>query len=269
MIINEIKTLREELFSLIELQKSISGDIQNNDRSSFLTTNNQENIENLMENSDRHLHIETDPNSIEPKNITQNISNQNSTVINNLNNLNNNVTLNNSSNTPKSNKNSIHTANTNSQNGQNFLQNECLPNIEQFFVFKNKISLVDSEKNLWHLKKCKKFEEFTKKNAHSYKNKEDNLFAFLEYYQNNEVGNEAAINIDYGNSEVGKDDPEEINIDEIDLEEEPDAIGRVEEREKTDELEINKHEKDNELKIENNVAATQDLDNSLNISDSD
>jgi hypothetical protein len=59
-----------------------------------------------------------------------------------------------------------------------------LPNIENFFVLNEKVLLVDSEKCLWHLKKCKKYEDFTLNNKHIYSNKEDNFNAFLEYYQN-------------------------------------------------------------------------------------
>lgn len=66
--------------------------------------------------------------------------------------------------------------NTGSGNGN------VLPNIENFFVLNEKVLLVDSEKSLWHLTKCKKYEEFTAKN--NYASKEENFNAFLEYYQN-------------------------------------------------------------------------------------
>jgi hypothetical protein len=37
-----------------------------------------------------------------------------------------------------------------------------LPNIEQYFISNNKFQLVDSEKNLYHMRKCYKFQEFKK-----------------------------------------------------------------------------------------------------------
>ena len=40
---------------------------------------------------------------------------------------------------------------------------ESLPNIEQYFILNNKFQLVDSDKNLWHMTKCLKFQEFKKK----------------------------------------------------------------------------------------------------------
>lgn len=63
-------------------------------------------------------------------------------------------------------------------------ENTCsvLQNIENFFVFDEKIFLVDTSKNLWRLKKCSKYEKFT--NENNYSNKEENLMAYLEYYQN-------------------------------------------------------------------------------------
>ena len=42
-------------------------------------------------------------------------------------------------------------------------KNESLPSIEQYFIVNNKFQLVDSNKNLWHMKKCMKFQEFKKK----------------------------------------------------------------------------------------------------------
>lgn len=59
-----------------------------------------------------------------------------------------------------------------------------LPNIENFFMFNDKVMLVDSEKNLWHLRKCKKYEEFASRNPGKCQSKEEILNSFLEYYQN-------------------------------------------------------------------------------------
>ncbi len=84
------------------------------------------------------------------------------------------------------------------------LSNENLPNIEQFFVYKNKFSLVDSDKNLWHLKKCKKFQNFTKTNQGKFQSKEENLMAFLEYYQN--------LNQDKSKIEINITEPDDISI---------------------------------------------------------
>lgn len=59
-----------------------------------------------------------------------------------------------------------------------------MPNIEQFFILNNKFQLVDSEKNLFHMKRCKKFEYFKHKEGSNFNNPEEILGAFLEIYQN-------------------------------------------------------------------------------------
>ena len=56
-----------------------------------------------------------------------------------------------------------------------------LPNIEQYFIFNNKFQLVDSEKNLYHMRKCYKFQEFKKnyKVANNSSEKDENIL--IEY----------------------------------------------------------------------------------------
>ncbi len=61
---------------------------------------------------------------------------------------------------------------------------ESLPNIEQYFILNNKFQLVDSDRNLWHMKKCRKFQEFKDKNKSIYKSSEDILKAFVDTYEN-------------------------------------------------------------------------------------
>ena len=60
-----------------------------------------------------------------------------------------------------------------------------LPNIEQYFIFNNQFQLVDSEKNLYHMRKCYKFQEF-KKNYKAANNSsetdEDILKEFVDIY---------------------------------------------------------------------------------------
>ncbi len=140
---------------------------------------------------------------------------------NNLNNLENNI--------EKMNK---------SSNSLSFsiLSNENLPNIEQFFVFKNKFSLVDSDKNLWHLKKCKKFQNFTVANQSKFQSKDENLMAFLEYYQN--------LNQDKSKSEINITEPEN-----------------------TEDISIIKKENDNTV-VGNTSNAIAILENSLDLSSS-
>jgi hypothetical protein len=83
-----------------------------------------------------------------------------------------------------------------------------LPNIENFFIIKDKVFLVDNEKSVWHLKKCKKFdkiqkeflkennltEEFLKNNINNFNNENQNETSslnirnqifnnFLDFYQ--------------------------------------------------------------------------------------
>ena len=60
-----------------------------------------------------------------------------------------------------------------------------LPNIEQYFISNNKFQLVDSEKNLYHMRKCYKFQEFKKnyKAANNSSEKDENiLIEFVDLY---------------------------------------------------------------------------------------
>ena len=59
---------------------------------------------------------------------------------------------------------------------------ESLPNIEQYFILNNKFQLVDSDKNLWHMKKCLKFQEFKKKYDGSNLSSDDILKEFVDLY---------------------------------------------------------------------------------------
>ena len=60
-----------------------------------------------------------------------------------------------------------------------------IPNIEQYFIFNNQSQLVDSEKNLYHMRKCYKFQEFKKnyKAANNSSEKDENiLIEFVDLY---------------------------------------------------------------------------------------
>ncbi len=83
-------------------------------------------------------------------------------------------------------------------------ENTCsiLQNIENFFVLNEKVYLVDTDKNLYHLKKCKKYEKFTEEN--NFKNKEENLMAYLEYYQS-QKSNKIENNVESGNDITDRD----------------------------------------------------------------
>ena len=59
---------------------------------------------------------------------------------------------------------------------------ESLPNIEQYFILNNKFQLVDSDKNLWHMKKCLKFQEFKKKFEGKNISSDDILKDFVDAY---------------------------------------------------------------------------------------
>ena len=61
-------------------------------------------------------------------------------------------------------------------------KNESLPNIEQYFILNNKFQLVDSDKDLWHMKKCSKFQEFKKSFAGKNISPEDILKEFVDEY---------------------------------------------------------------------------------------
>jgi len=62
-------------------------------------------------------------------------------------------------------------------------KNESLPNIEQYFIVNNKFQLVDSNKDLWHMKKCMKFQEFKKKFDKANLSPDDLLREFVETYE--------------------------------------------------------------------------------------
>ena len=59
---------------------------------------------------------------------------------------------------------------------------ESLPNIEQYFILNNKFQLVDSDKNLWHMKKCLRFQEFKKKYENTNLSSDDILKEFVDAY---------------------------------------------------------------------------------------
>ena len=97
-------------------------------------------------------------------------------------------------------------------------KNESLPSVEQYFILNNKFQLVDKDFNLWHMKKCNKFREFKEKNENIYKNPEDLLKAFINYYENrnskdnieeinnynfniNEIQGNEEFNLNYNNNE--------------------------------------------------------------------
>ena len=66
---------------------------------------------------------------------------------------------------------------------QKIEKNESLPNIEQYFIVNNKFQLVDSNKNLWHMKKCMKFQDFKKKYEQANLSPDDLLKEFVESYE--------------------------------------------------------------------------------------
>ena len=66
---------------------------------------------------------------------------------------------------------------------QRIEKNESLPSIEQYFIANNKFQLVDSNKNLWHMKKCMKFQDFKKKYEQANLSPDDLLKEFVESYE--------------------------------------------------------------------------------------
>ena len=60
---------------------------------------------------------------------------------------------------------------------------ETLPNIEQYFILNNKFQLVDSDRNLWHMKKCCKFQQFKEEKKNEYSTSEEILKAFVDVYE--------------------------------------------------------------------------------------
>ena len=83
---------------------------------------------------------------------------------------------------------------------------ESLPSIEQYFIVNNKFQLVDNNKELWHMKKCMKFQEFKNKYKEANLSPDDLLKEFVENYE---------IKID----EEDNEDMDELNSSEVDKEE--------------------------------------------------
>jgi hypothetical protein len=98
----------------------------------------------------------------------------------------------------------VNMTNTNEQVNLSILQN-----MENFIVVDGKIILVDNDKNLYHLKKCKKYSNFIKEKG--FTNKEDAFNAYIEQYQNKEKDLSEGI-ID---SILESDRGETVRVDEI------------------------------------------------------
>ena len=83
-------------------------------------------------------------------------------------------------------------------------KNESLPNIEQYFILNNKFQLVDKNRNLWHMKRCNKFQEFKEKNKNIYKSSDEILKAFVDSYENKnqEENIELPINNNNNNNNI-------------------------------------------------------------------
>ena len=55
-----------------------------------------------------------------------------------------------------------------------------LPKIENFFLLKGKVMLVDTDKIIYRIKKCKVYMEFVNDNKDKFKSKEDLFNAYLQ-----------------------------------------------------------------------------------------
>lgn len=78
------------------------------------------------------------------------------------------------------------------------------PNILKYFIYNNKYKLVDSNKNLWHLTKCLKFQEFKEKyiESNSSFDQDDILEKYLDKLKENEIDlnetkDEILLNLSY------------------------------------------------------------------------
>ncbi|MCQ2816095.1 MAG: hypothetical protein MJ252_02405 [archaeon] len=85
-------------------------------------------------------------------------------------------------------------------------KSSSLPDIEQYFILNNKFQLVDSQRNLWHMKKCRKFTEFKEQNKEKYTDPDELLKAFVDIYDNKEDEEEI---IEETNEEIQKKESEE------------------------------------------------------------
>lgn len=69
-----------------------------------------------------------------------------------------------------------------------------LPPIDYFFKLNGKIILVDTDKKLWHLKKCREYENFCNTYRNSYENADQLFDAFIEFNQKEEDQPQQEVN---------------------------------------------------------------------------
>jgi len=75
------------------------------------------------------------------------------------------------------------------KNKEKIAKTSNLPNINKYFIINNKFQLVDSENNLYHMRKCHKFQEFKKKYKaanNTSENDDDIINEFVDIYEDND-----------------------------------------------------------------------------------
>ncbi len=110
-------------------------------------------------------------------------ANKNFKLIANNNSVLENNSVTNTNNISISDINSVNNNNYNTQNN-NYNLNIGLPNIENFFIIKDKVFLVDDEKTVWHLKKCKRFDKIQNEFLENIRFETKNL-NIIEFNKNN------------------------------------------------------------------------------------
>lgn len=143
-----MKELKDELNALIELQKKINYDKFDNDYKSEMTSRTVQHV-----NIPSSFHTDADDFIRNNENITV-INPEDKSFYGNDKDFSININDNSNYNTQIENKN----INTYPK------AVVTIPNIERYFVLNGKISLVDSEYNLWHMTRCNKYEN-AKKNT--------------------------------------------------------------------------------------------------------
>ena len=95
-------------------------------------------------------------------------------------------------------------------------KNDSLPSIEQYFILNNKFQLVDSERNLWHMKKCQKFQNYKEKHKNEFSSSEDILKAFVDSYETKSDDENSASESEKKNNNIKNNNkpptPNNINI---------------------------------------------------------
>lgn len=200
LMMEEINNLKNEIYSLMEMQKQLLDGENNEENENEEKEEKAEKEEKLEKQlciqesnteSNKLISDQNQPENCKKENNNDIIKEDNQIKRENSQEI--NIDLNKKKEElTKPEKQEIDDSSDNENNEANMSN---LPPIDYFFKLNGKIILVDTDKNLWHLKKCREYDEYKKKWGNSYQTKDELFDAFIEYYQNMELENQDNENI--------------------------------------------------------------------------